>query len=110
MQRWMGWLVAFLAFCTCRAKPRELFEIGPEDQETGLEPFFDGNMVAWLLDVGSFPLQISKYIVCLATCIHIKKRKDIHKHTCTIFCAFSKLKHTLCAGFISLVLIPLSPI
>jgi len=47
MQRWMGWLVAFLAFCTCHAKPRELFEIGPEDQETGLEPFFDGNMEPW---------------------------------------------------------------
>lgn len=97
MQRWMGWLVAFLAFWTCHAKPRELFEIGPEDQGTGLEPFFDGNMVSWLLDVGSFPLEISKYIVCLATCIQytFKERKNIH---------------TVYAGSISLVLIPLSPI
>ena len=44
----MAWLLA-LALCTlCDGKPRELFEIGPDDQETGLEPFYDGNMAAWL--------------------------------------------------------------
>lgn len=43
---WMAWLVVFLALCA-DAKPRELFEVGPEDQETGLEPFYDGNMATW---------------------------------------------------------------
>lgn len=42
----MAWPVVFLALLA-DAKPRELFEVGPEDQETGLEPFYDGNMEPW---------------------------------------------------------------
>lgn len=40
--RWCGLLAL------CAAKPRELFEIGPEDREVGLDPFYEGNMVTSL--------------------------------------------------------------
>ena len=45
LMAWMAWMAWLAVFALCAdAKPRELFEVGPEDQATGLEPFYDGNM------------------------------------------------------------------
>lgn len=43
----MSRLVWIAMVSSCVAKPRELFEIGPEDKATGLEPFYEGNMAPW---------------------------------------------------------------
>lgn len=43
----MSRLVWIAMVSSCVAKPRELFEIGPEDKATGLEPFYEGNMEPW---------------------------------------------------------------
>ncbi|CAJ1430869.1 unnamed protein product [Effrenium voratum] len=44
MLRCLGLALALPVVLPVAAKPRELFEIGKVDIETGLEPFFEGNM------------------------------------------------------------------
>ena len=40
-------LVTWCTLLALAAAKRELFEIGPDDQDVGLEPFYEGNMEPW---------------------------------------------------------------